>query len=75
MDLIEVSKAEEWFNNSKHGKGRIAGFVPILMAEYAEHYHKSKQRELLIAYAKIENGNDRLYQTDIDTIEELLKGN
>jgi len=35
----------------------------------------SKQRELLIAYAKIENGGDKLYQTDIDTIEELLKGN
>ena len=35
----------------------------------------SKQRELLIAYAKIENGGDKLYQTDIDTIEKLLEGN
>ena len=51
MDLIEVSKAEEWFNNSKHGKGRIAGFVPMLMAEYAEHYLQSKKREIIEHYA------------------------
>jgi hypothetical protein len=42
MDFTEQDKAEEWFNNSEHGKGRIAGFVPILMAEYAEYYHQSK---------------------------------
>tara|TARA_R110002126_G_scaffold100487_3_gene232014 strand:+ start:4504 stop:4632 length:129 start_codon:yes stop_codon:yes gene_type:complete len=33
----------------------------------------TKQRELLIAYAKIENGNGKLYQTNIEAIEKLLK--
>ena len=35
----------------------------------------SKQRELLITYAKIENGGDKLYQTDIETIDKLLNTN
>jgi phage-related protein len=34
-----------------------------------------KQRELLIKYAKIENGGDKIYETDIRTIERLLKDN
>ena len=35
----------------------------------------NKQREMLVAYAKIENGGDKLYQTDIETIENILKRN
>ena len=46
MDFTEFDKAEEWFNNSEHGKGRIAGFVPLLMAEYAEYYHQNKVKNL-----------------------------
>jgi len=46
MDFTEQDKAEEWFNNSEHGKGRIAGFVPMLLAEYAEYYHQSKVKDM-----------------------------
>ena len=41
MNFTKQDKAEEWFNNSEHGKGRIAGFVPILMAEYADNLPNS----------------------------------
>ena len=46
MDFTEHDKAEEWFNNSEYGKGRIAGFVPLLMADYAEYYHQNKVKTL-----------------------------
>ena len=47
-DFTEFDKAEEWFNNSEHGKGRIAGFVPILMVEYAKYFHEEKLKLLPI---------------------------
>ena len=44
----KCDKAEKWFYESEHGKGRIAGFVPMLMAEYADFYHESEVKKLNI---------------------------
>jgi len=64
MDFTEQDKAEEWFNNSEHGKGRIAGFVPILMAEYAEYYHQRKVKDMGVSGV-------RLLLPDAENIEYL----
>jgi len=41
----EIRKAEDWFYASEYGKGRIAGFVPMLMVDYAKHCSSQPQSE------------------------------
>jgi hypothetical protein len=43
-DVQEIRKAEAWFESSRYGKGRIAGFVTILMVDYAKHYHEEQRK-------------------------------
>jgi len=45
-DVEEIRKAEEWFESSRYGKGRIAGFVTMLMVDYAKYYHSEQLRQI-----------------------------
>ena len=42
----KCDRAEKWFYESEHGRGKIAGFVPMLMAEYADFYLESELKKL-----------------------------
>lgn len=57
--LEKCDKAEKWFYESKYGKGRIAGFVPMLMAEYADFYHESEVKKLNINAVSNSGGIER----------------
>jgi hypothetical protein len=81
----KCDRAEKWFYESEHGKGKIAGFVPMLMAEYAEYYHEceveklnipvvSGQSELLRDYFKWHKEQGYVSHKDSD-IDEFLASN
>lgn len=63
-ETAEIREAEEWFNNSEYGKGRIAGFVTHLMVDYAKHYHKAHQSQLKPQEGEWINVKDRLPKKD-----------
>lgn len=81
----KCDRAEKWFYESEHGKGRIAGFVPVLMAEYADFYHESEVKklnilaisgrsELLRAYFKWHKEQGYVSHKDSD-IDEFIASN
>lgn len=47
-NMDKVDRAEEWFYESEYSKGKIAGFVPVLMAKYADFYYEQNVKTALL---------------------------